>query len=626
MCGLFGAVDWGRGFGPGDHERFVALTDLVRYRGPDAGGYGAWRVAEQVTPDQQHFHVFLGHRRLSILDLSAAANQPFSDDQRTWIIFNGQIFNYVELRDDLRPQGHQFTTDCDTEVIVKHYRQHGENAFHAFNGMWAMAILDAARRAVVLSRDRFSIKPLYLLQEGTRLYFASEIKQLLPLASTVQPNRRALARFLNQGLADCDQETFFAGIRQLEPKHNWVISLDSGPAAPRKYWDYSTREGDGQLTPQEATGRFRELLEDSVRIRLRAHVPLGALASGGLDSSALIVMAQRFHPGIRTFSAVSDDQRFSEERYVDALCSARNLDNRKLRLSVSRSFDLLQEVIHHHDEPIDGFSYVAHYQLMREVRKASDLVVVLSGQGGDEVLMGYLKFFFFTLRDLVRRGMPFKAAREFCASLLLGTCVRQFRLAKARNYLPRWALLRPWTKQQGFLRLAVDPEPVWQVGSLQDRQRADIDRYSVPALTHYEDRNSMAHSLEIRVPFLDHRLVDFVVGLPAEIKVKNGWTKYLLRAAVPELPDAIRWRKDKQGFLTPEAEWLSGELSGVVQERFRNSLLGQMGVVDDRAFLEYYGRFRSGDSTISHHEIARVLFAELWAGQHFAAATSRASA
>jgi asparagine synthase (glutamine-hydrolysing) len=608
MCAIFGALDPGGNFDSSSREVFVKLTDLAEYRGPNAAGHFSWNTAS-CAENPERFHVFLGHRRLSILDLSESANQPFTDDDRTWIVFNGEIFNYLELREELCVRGCVFSTNSDTEVLLKLYHEYGESGFDRLNGMWAFAILDTVRRSVILSRDRFSIKPLFLHSSGARLYFASEIKQLVSLLPQRCLNEEVMASYLDQGLLDHNEDTFWRGIRQLRPRHTLLYSLDSGEIDLHPYWCYPQREIPMSL--DDAAEGFRHLFTDSVRIRLRSDVKAGALLSGGLDSSAIAAIAGRLHQPFPTFSAVATDPHFSEARYIDLLCGETRLKNHKLTLQSGAALDVLNRVLYHQDGPLGGFAAVAHYQLLEFIKQESDVVVILSGQGGDETLMGYLKFFFFRLRELAARGRILGAIHEVAASLINGTCVRQFGFSQARRYLPAYipVLAR---RRYPFLRLPFPPDHgLWQAGDLRDRQIQDIERYSVPSLTHYEDRNSMAHSLEVRLPFLDHRLVEFLVGLPIEFKIHHGWTKFIMRHSLDELPNPIRWRKDKRWFMTPEVQWLRHDLAALIESSFKDSTLQSMGVLDDRLFLDHYRRFRSGRG-MPHAEITRVLMAELW--------------
>jgi asparagine synthase (glutamine-hydrolysing) len=319
---------------------------------------------------------------------------------------------------------------------------------------------------------------------------------------------------------------------------------------------------------------------------------------------------------LQTYSIVSEHEGYDERRFIDVMCQA-GIPNRKVTFRVDDVLDCLEQVLYYSDEPVAEFSVIAQYQLFAAIKNDSDVTVLLSGQGGDETLLGYLKFFFFHVQLLLKAGKYLDAMELIARSALHRTAVTQFRMSEARRYLQHdrrgiWqAMLRDSQRT-----------PVWQCGDIRSRQIADICHYSVPALTHYEDRNSGAHSLEVRHPFLDHRLVNFVVNLPTELKIHGGWTKYILRAALPEMPAALRWRRDKQGFLVPEQLWLRRELVPVIQRRFRGSTLAELDILNDKKFLQYYDRFLAGNS-IASSDIARVLIAEIWAGQVFQSGASR---
>lgn len=336
---------------------------------------------------------------------------------------------------------------------------------------------------------------------------------------------------------------------------------------------------------------------------------------GGLDSSTIATLCHSLGAdNVETFSVVSEDRRYSEERFIDLISAKTGVLNHKLLFRYPDMLSTLDRVLGHSDEPVAGFSVVAQYGIFQLVRQQSDVTVLLSGQGGDEILLGYLKFFFLYVQGLARQGKVVQAAAELFSSLIRGTVLHQFRLSEARRYVP-------WLNTESYGgALSRDPGhaliPIWQGRDLRQRQIDDLDRYSVPALAHYEDRNSMAHSLEVRHPFLDHRLVNYAVALPADYKIRNGWTKYILRKGFPDLPAPIAWRKDKQGFTTAEAKWIREDLQGVVRRVFKNSQLQQMGVLDEGKFLNYYERFLKGNSAF-FLDICRALIAEIWARRVF---------
>lgn len=585
------------------------MTGCLYGRDPAQDDGSFWPYRNYESASDNRFDVFLGNRRLSIIDLSSNGHQPMTDHQGRWIAYNGEIFNYLELRQELQARGHEFTTGTDTEIILHVYSEYGEQGFDRLNGMWAFAIADVPRRRVVLSRDRFSIKPLYVLRVHGCIYFASEIKQLLPLLPEHRLNTETMSAFLSQGLLDHSGDTFFEGIVRAPSSANIIVSLDDGNIRETAYWRF--REMDGVSSPREAAVQFRELFLDSITLRLRSDVKVGVLLSGGLDSSAIAVACKAIRGDhVESYSIVSEDGICDEHRFIDMLADT-GLRNKKI---VFRCADVLQDidrVLEHSDEPVGDFSVMAQFKLFSAIKQDTDVTVLLSGQGGDEVLAGYLKFFFFHLKSLYLQHKYSQAVFQLCASLWQRTVVRQFTLRSARRYIQGIApgLDRAITSKH-------TPVPVWEFGNIACRQIADIQKYSVPALTHYEDRNSMAHSLEVRHPFLDHRLVEFLVSLPPEWKIRNGWTKHVLRQALPELPAAIRWRRDKQGFLTPEQQWLKFNLGGLIRTTFHNSHLAQAGILNEQEFLKYYERFQRGGA-ILETEIARVLIAERWMQRTF---------
>lgn len=604
MCGIFCAVNTEGFFDSAAFERFSKLNDLTRYRGPDDRGICTLRLKQSAKDSADRFDVFLGNRRLSILDLSSNGHMPMTDHEGHWIVYNGEIFNYLELRRELQAKGHKFLTETDTEVILHVYSEYGEQGFDRLNGMWAFAIADVPNRRVVLSRDRFSIKPLYLLRLQGCSYFASEIKQLLPLLPAHRVNAQTMSAFLSQGLLDHSRETFFEGIVKAPPRTNIVLSLDTGEVSESAYWDFHSANGIGSW--QQAVEQFRELFLDSIKLRLRSDVKVGVLVSGGLDSSAIAVGCKKISGDhVETYSIVSEDGVCDEHRFIDKLVET-GLRNRKIVFSCGDVLQDLDEVLDHSDEPVGGFSVVAQFKLFGAIKQETDVTVLLSGQGGDEVLLGYLKFFFFHVKSLYRQHKYSQALFQVGASLWQRTMMHQFTLRTARRYIPSLAPGLGTSVKAEHVRV-----PVWECWDLASRQIADIEEYSVPALTHYEDRNSMAHSLEVRHPFLDHRLVEFLVNLPPEWQIRNGWTKYLLRQAIPELPDAIRWRRDKQGFLTPEHQWLKFDLNGLIRRTFRNSQLSQAGILNEQEFLKYYDQFQHS-SAVPESDIARILIAERW--------------
>lgn len=604
MCGLFAAIKINGFFSEDDLNNFNYLTDLVKYRGPDARGYSTINTHSK-NDSKSQFNVFLGHRRLSIIDLSIESNQPMIADG-LYIVFNGEIYNYLELKAELINVGEKFQTKSDTEVILKMYKKYGEDSFSKFNGMWSFIIVDSIKNIIVVSRDRFSVKPLYILKTNNELFFASEIKQLLPLKKSIAPNTEVLKLFLAQGLSDISNKTFIDGIEKLSPRTNLIFNLSTCKIHRKQYWDFS-HETISEF--DYASDRFRELFIDAVKIRLRSDVKVGALLSGGLDSSAITLIANEFYSNnLETYSVVTNDHRFNEEKYVDILVQDKGLKNEKLRLNYQNILTNINLVIKQQDEPFNYLIVVAHYCILETIKESSNLKVVLSGQGGDEGLAGYLRFFFFYVQQLYNEKKYLKALNEIWFSLLYRTVITQFRFNAAKRYLP--GQFRTGKK---FLLFDTDYENVSRYDNMREYQINDFEKYSVPILTRYEDRNSMAHSMEIRLPFLDYRLVNLMINLDPAFKIKNGWNKYILRKSLQVLPNEIRWRRDKKGFSLPEAKWLKNDFRDEIKNLFSKSLLHELGFINQRLFLEYYTSFVNGNNKIHSSDISRVFFAEKWA-------------
>ena len=383
------------------------MINMVKYRGPDDEGYFI------------NNNIGLAHCRLSIIDLSRAGHQPMSNEKGSiWIVYNGEIYNFLELRAELKKRGHIFKSNSDSEVIIHSYEEWGEEAFEKFNGMWALAILDLEKKIIILSRDRFSIKPLYYATFNETFYFASEIKQLLPFLRRKEINANVMFKFLKQGISDFSQETFFKGIYQIKPMHNLIINLPEGRIKENKYWNYFQEEF--PKNEKDVLEKYKDLLKDAVRIRLRSDVPLGCLLSGGLDSSSIAVVANELTKGnLNCFSAVSRDKKYSEEKFVDILIKEAKIHTKKIFLEPKLAWEKLDEVIFHNDEPFGGFSVVAQNQILELIKKETDIVVLLSGQGGDETLAGYRKFFLFYLKEKLKKGLYLDILRELFLSLFL---------------------------------------------------------------------------------------------------------------------------------------------------------------------------------------------------------------
>lgn len=614
MCGIAGlVVPAGEA---GGAKALGRMRAVLAHRGPD--GDGAWSGVEGKA------EVLLGHRRLAILDLSERGRQPFvSPCGRHVLVYNGEVYNYLELRRELAGLGTAFSSDCDTEVVLQSLMRWGEEALSRFNGMWALAWLDRRAGSLFLARDRFGVKPLYYCRAKDRLTFSSEIKAILEADGerrSVDP--LAAGRFLRQSLLDAQPQTFFSGILAFPAGHYARLDLRRGAVTgldPRPYWSAPVRDAFEGCESRRVEA-LRETFLSAVRLRLRSDVPVGVLLSGGLDSSC-IAAAMRAELGreapLHAFSAVGGPPGSGEEPFMDLMCSHLACESRRIRVSAEQAFDALPAAIYFNDEPVGGLNTAAYRLLMEEARR-SGVTVLLTGQGADELLCGYKKYLAFHLQALLRDGRVGAAARTALPFARRGTVLSQFDFREARRYLPRW--LRPSVPdvRGPALRDFSDELPLGLGrGSLAERQRMDLEVASLPALLHYEDRMSMASSREMRVPFLDYRLVSLLLPSPAETKLRDGWTKWLLRKAMePYLPPEAAWRRDKRHFALPQARWLKHDLRDRVRAILGGELLtARSGLVDQGCLKKLYETFcaqpeEGGD--IWFKDVFNPLALELW--------------
>lgn len=587
MCGIAGIYDVN---GPGvDAGLLERMASSLAHRGPDGAGFIlADTAAGRFTPLMAGLSgaasikadLGLAHRRLSIIDLSEAGRQPMrSGSGSDWIVYNGEIYNYIELRDELRRRGRRFTTGTDTEVILSAYAEWGRECLARFNGMFAFALWDGREKTLFCARDRFGIKPFYYHHANGRFIFASEIKGIVSTgAAPFEPEARMIYDYLSLGLVDHTEDTFFKGVKKLLPAHYLTVSRDGIKTV--RWWD---------LRPEDAAGRvpddglcaaeFYRIFEDSVRLRLRSDVPVGTCLSGGIDSSAVACTMNRLITSgpaggalqadrrQKTFSACFDEPRYDERPYIDAVLKATGADGRRVFPDGARLFDELPRIIYHQDEPFRTTSIFAQWNVMRLAKEAG-VKVLLDGQGADELLAGYHLFFEGYYRDLLKHGRLVRLLKEIAAYKNMHGGYPKPVIANIIG-----GLLPPALKTALKSGLGMDSR--WLsagfAGSFSSQTRRAPGRFAssldnhlyecltetnLPSLLHYEDRNSMAFSIEARVPFLDYRLVEFAFTLPAEQKLKGGLTKVVLRDAMQGvIPEIVRLRADKIGFETPEDKW-----------------------------------------------------------------------
>ncbi|AFY41482.1 asparagine synthase (glutamine-hydrolyzing) [Nostoc sp. PCC 7107] len=580
MCGIAGILLGSKS--QVDASILKSIGHCLSDRGPDDFGFLGWSETRSVSISRnsqtlENSQLYLLHRRLSILDLSEAGWQPMGTaNGRYYIVFNGEIYNYLELQTQLQTLGHQFQSHSDTEVLLAAYTEWGVNALSKFVGMFAFAILDTWERTLFLARDFFGIKPLYYTYWQDGIAFASEIKALLQLpgiSRSVNPLR--VYDYLQSGLTDYGSETLFADIQQLQPSHFLKVSL-ANPQKPQisRYWQIELNQT-LDITFPEATEHLRHLFLESVGLHLRSDVPVGAALSGGIDSSA-IVMAMRHLQGnnlqLHTFSYIASEPSLSEAKWVETVAQAAAVIEHQVKPSPEELITDLDKLIELQDEPFGSTSIYAQYRVF-QLAKAANIKVMLDGQGADELLGGYRAYLATRFASLLRQGQWGKASEFLQKALKLpGTSQRTILLRAVGLLLPP-SLQAParqlvkkdvfpnWLNYHWFTKHGIEPK-VYYSKQAQEILRAELHQAvvenSLPMLLRYEDRNSMAHSIESRVPFLTPAIVNFVFSLPEEFIIANdGTSKAIFREAMRGIvPDIILNRKDKIGFATPEQSWL----------------------------------------------------------------------
>lgn len=609
MCGIAGLVGVDA---PPDRSRLEAALSLLHHRGPDDEGIDVIQIPEKVGGGQDA--LLLGHRRLSIIDLSPAGRQPMTTvDGRYTIVYNGEIYNYRELRADLAAEGAAFTTDTDTEVLLQAWARWGEAALPKLKGMFAFAVFDRRAQKLVLVRDAFGIKPLFHALVPGGVAFASELPALLALL----PARPALDaqqayEYLVFGRYDDTQRTFFQGVQRLKSGHLLSLDLRTGQQeAPRRWWRPAIAER--PIAFAEAVEILREMFLDSVRLHLRSDVPVGAALSGGVDSSAIVAAIRHVEPEmpITTFSFTARGSAVDEERWADLVNTTVGARCHKVAVSGTELAEDLDDLIRAQGEPVGGTSIYAQYRIFKRAREAG-IKVVLEGQGADELFAGYHGYPGPALRSLVERG-------EIGSALHLmrrwsqgpGRGARLALVSAGRAFVPDWAwgLTRratgrtttpPWLRADilrdlGVLLHPPGPEPMASDGRgrrLAEALRHALTDYGLEMLLRHGDRNAMRWSIENRVPFLTPDLANFVLGLPEDYLLSpEGETKRIFRAAMRGIvPDAILDRRDKIGFATPESDWFT-----TAGRRVRDVLAEGRGV----AFLDRSAALREFDAVIA---------------------------
>jgi len=613
MCGLVGLISINHK-GHDLRSRVAAMSKLIEHRGPD--GEGIWQ--------DNDVGVCLGHRRLAIIDPEHGKQPLETEDGRLVIVFNGEIYNYLELRRELIQKGHPIHSYSDTEVLLYAYLEWGESCVDRLLGMFAFAIWDKANRRLFCARDRVGIKPFYYYFDGKTLAFASEIKSILSSGFVnAESNPEGLQDYLTFQFCLGDK-TMFKDIQKLEPGWSMTILYDQKLSLNKKqYWDLSYHI-DESHDERWFVDQLAALIEDSVRLHLRSDVALGAHLSGGLDSSTLVCLASKMLTGekLKTFTgAFSEGPRFDETSYAKLVAETVAADYHETYISGSEFSDVLPKLMYYMDEPVAGPGLIPQYFVSQLA--AEHVKVVLGGQGGDEIFIGYARYLVASLEQCMADGIN----GTISGGLSLGSIIPN--LPVLHDYKPMlqgfWkkGIFDNWDRRYFQLVDRSEGASGLYAGSVFDTVYSPFDSFqqvfnkpgietlvnkmsyfdlkgSLPALLHVEDRTSMAASIESRVPLLDHRIIEFMATVPDHIKFKNGNLKHLFKGVVENIvPKAIFDRKEKMGFPTPFDKWIKGEARSFIRDILLSDQARQRGIYD----------MKQVENTIhNEHEFSRVVW------------------
>lgn len=577
MCGISGIIN--RDNQPVNSVILAEMNARIAHRGPDGEGF--------YFGDNFAF----GHRRLSILDLSADGSQPMHYQSRYIITYNGEIYNFIELKEELMLAGFKFQSKTDTEIILAAYMHWGEDCVGHFNGMWSFAIYDNQKNTIFCSRDRFGIKPFYFTQTEKNFVFGSEIKQVLTFLPKITANRQLILDYLVLGIEEHTNNTFFNDVKKLEAGSNLMYDLTTHQFEIKPYYSIQTNEGLKNVTEEKAVELYKNQLFDSVKLRMRSDVEVGTCLSGGLDSSTITAFSSEIlkndsNSKIKAIHAKVDQKSIDESKYAIEVAVRCDSDLILVEPTVEDFKESVNNVIEIQEEPFGSPSIILQYFVLKKAREMNCLVM-LDGQGGDETLLGYERYY----PAFIMKQKGLGKLKEFFNSSK-NSRLSKIDLLKYYFYFTNYKLrLKQLKKRHSYLKvdiLSTFNSPILKESAekyldIEELQKLELTKTQLPHLLKYEDKNSMANSVETRLPFLDYRCVEMAISLPDNFKIKSGWTKNILRKAIESrLPENVVWRKDKLGFNAPEKDWL-GSMGTEMKESIKESkLLAEM--IDSNTF------------------------------------------
>jgi len=603
------------------------------HRGPDDEGFLSWNQYDDLKQSTNFENlstgqVLLSHRRLSILDVTSRAIQPMLNKHRTLaIIFNGEIYNFLEIRKELETLGHSFITSSDTEVLLTAYEEWGSQMLPKLIGMFVFIILDLRKSYLFIARDFFGIKPLFIVRKNKTLFLSSEINSLLNIPEISRKvNPQALYNYLRFGLTNNNVETLFSEIKHFPAAHYAEVDLKTLSFTLTEYW--KPQLGVSSYSQKEAVEHLRTLFLESIKLHLRSDVPVGVALSGGIDSSAVIMGMRAIkgpHLNIKSFSYCAENSIYNEERWIDIVATAAQADSYKTHISSYKLWDDLEKLIKIQGEPFGSTSIYAQFRIY-ELAKTQNIKVMLDGQGADELFAGYRPYLARRLISLIKeKNFPDIYAFIKAIMKVPDLAKSRFFAQVASHFSPTIfeglgrkivgeSLTPPWLNQKWFSMRGVefDVLPHKRLSTLKEALLESLTTTVLPALLQYQDRNSMHFSIESRVPFLTPQLVNFAYSLDEELLIsKNGQSKFLLREAMQGIvPDIILERKDKIGFATPEQAFLK-QLKANITENFIGSFAHRIPALNKPMIIKEWEQFQN-NSTPSNPKIWRWINIIKW--------------
>ena len=562
MCGISGIIN--KNNKSVEELLILQMTDIIAHRGPDSSGSYLYK------------NIAFGHRRLSILDLSSSGHQPMKYLDDLVITYNGEIYNFIEIREELIQKGYIFDSNSDTEVILKAYHCWGKTCVNYFNGMWSFSILDIKQKIIFCSRDRFGVKPFYYIEKNDLFAFGSEISQLLTFLPNKILNKKVALDYLISGIEECSNETFFKDIYLLKGGHNLVFDLQTNSYEIERYYNL-------KLSDQKNTSvdDYIQELKRSITLRLHSDVKVGTCLSGGIDSSTISSFASKLYQNsnekFMAIHAKSSEYKTDESEFAKIVSKIANINLNFVEPSYSDFKSNILSIIKIQQEPFGSLSIIMQYFVFKKAKELG-CIVMLDGQGGDETLLGYERYYPAIVKS--KKGISkLKALLQSSKNSrlsLIDTIKYQYYFSNYKLRLKRLKFKNSFYKSEILNEyeseeLRIISESYNDISIL---QKYEIESSQLPHLLKYEDRNSMANSIESRLPFLDYKLVELSLNTNNSLKIKDGWTKFILRkAAETILPKEIVWRKNKLGFNAPEKTWTKEFENEMIKEIQQSEIL-----------------------------------------------------